>query len=163
MTKVDFYVLEDNGPGALLRFACQLTEKVYSLGHQVHLHSANEQMARKLDQSLWTFSELAFIPHQRVDADHPLPAGEPAPVTIGMMTEKMDPVHCEDVLVNLGGEIPTWFSRFSRVAEIVAGDDEQRHQARERYRFYRDRGYNLDMHTIKPTPDPTPATEAPLS
>ena len=27
-------------------------------------------------------------------------------------------------LVNLGGEIPTWFSRFSRVAEIVAGDDD---------------------------------------
>ena len=163
MTKVDFYVLEDDRPGALLPFVCQLTEKIYSLGHHVHLHCASEQMAQKLDQLLWTFSELAFVPHQRVDAKNPPRTGEPAPVSIGMVTEKSDPVHCEDVLVNLGDEVPTWFSRFSRVTEIVAGDTHQRHQARERYRFYRDRGYNLDMHSIKPTPSQPPPTEAPLS
>lgn len=150
MTKVDFYLLENETRNGLLRFACQLTEKIVSLGHRVHLHTANNQTAEHLDQLLWSFSELAFLPHQRVDADHPLDTDHPTPVTIGTVGDHSDPLHCEDVLVNLDAEVPLWFSRFSRVTEFVSGDDAERQSARERYRFYRDRGYNLDMHPINP-------------
>jgi DNA polymerase-3 subunit chi len=45
--------------------------------------------------------------------------------------------------------VPPFFSRFHRVAELVDGDEEQRRQSRERYRFYRDRGYALENHPIK--------------
>jgi DNA polymerase-3 subunit chi len=45
-------------------------------------------------------------------------------------------------------EVPTFFSRFSRVAEIVAGDDDERKTARERFRFYRDRGYQMNTHNL---------------
>jgi len=34
------------------------------------------------------------------------------------------------------------------VAEIVGGNDEERALARERFRFYRDRGYALETHRI---------------
>jgi len=149
VTKIDFYVLENETRSGLLRFVCQLTEKIYSLGHHVHLHTANSQTAHQLDQLLWNFSELAFLPHQLVGPEHPVDPTAPAPITIGTAGEHSDPQHCEDVLVNLDTEVPVWFSRFSRVTEFVAGNDVERQVARGRYRFYRDRGYNLDMHPIQ--------------
>jgi DNA polymerase-3 subunit chi len=155
VTKVDFYLLEDQHRRGLLNFACQLTEKIYRLGHRIHLHTTDTQRAQQLDQLLWSFSELAFLPHQRVDAEHPLDPAMDAPITIGIAGENSDPLHCEDVLVNLSNEVPLWFGRFQRVTELVGGDDTDRQAARERYRFYRDRGYNLDTHTItnRPTQD----------
>ena len=150
MTKIDFYLLDNETRNGLLRFVCQLTEKIYALGHRIHLHTANQQTARQLDQLLWTFSELAFLPHQLIDADHPGDTSTHPPITIGCVGEFSDPLHCEDVLVNLSTEVPLWFSRFSRVTEFVAGGEDDRLTARERYRFYRDRGYNLDMHQINP-------------
>jgi hypothetical protein len=45
------------------------------------------------------------------------------------------------VLVNLGGDLPPGFSRFDRLIEIVGTDETDRIPARERFKFYRDRGY----------------------
>ena len=56
-----------------------------------------------------------------------------------------------DVLINLAGSVPSFFGRFERVAEIVDQSDAQKQVARERYRFYRDRGYALQSHNV-PTP-----------
>jgi DNA polymerase-3 subunit chi len=53
-----------------------------------------------------------------------------------------------DLLINLADEVPLFFSRFDRVAEIVSGENADRDLARDRYRFYRDRGYSLKTHKI---------------
>jgi DNA polymerase-3 subunit chi len=51
-----------------------------------------------------------------------------------------------EVLVNLHPEPPPFFSRFERLAEIVAADDDALAAGRARYRFYRERGYELRQH-----------------
>ena len=51
-----------------------------------------------------------------------------------------------DTLVNLHPEVPGFFSQFERVIETTGHDDHTRQLARERYRFYKDRGYLLAMH-----------------
>ena len=51
-----------------------------------------------------------------------------------------------DVLINLSSEVPLFFSRFERVTEIIGLLDKA--SGRERFRFYRDRGYPLKSHTI---------------
>ena len=56
--------------------------------------------------------------------------------------------HDGDVLINLTPAVPLFFSRFARVAEIVGQDEDSKLSARERFRFYRDRGYALESHTI---------------
>ena len=53
-----------------------------------------------------------------------------------------------DLLINLAAEVPTFFSRFERVAEVVDTDAARRNQARERFRFYRDRGYAVETHNM---------------
>ena len=53
-----------------------------------------------------------------------------------------------DVLINLAPAVPEFFSRYERVAEVVDANAVRREQSRERYRFYRDRGYPLNTHQV---------------
>jgi DNA polymerase-3 subunit chi len=55
--------------------------------------------------------------------------------------------HCE-VLLNLAAETPPAFESFERLLEVVAQDDAGRSSARERYRYYRDRGYKIADHDL---------------
>ena len=44
--------------------------------------------------------------------------------------------------------MPEFFSRYERMIEIVDANLERRAQGRERYRFYRERGYQPSTHNI---------------
>jgi DNA polymerase-3 subunit chi len=55
----------------------------------------------------------------------------------------------KDVLINLAHDVPSFFSRFDRVAEFIDKDPQVITSGRERFRFYRDRGYPLNKHDIK--------------
>ena len=144
MTKVDFYLLPASGNAREL-FACRLTEKAYRLGHRVYLLAPDRPAALELDELLWTFSQGSFVPHAIVSTATP---ADDHPVLIG---HEEPPPAFGEVLVNLAAEIPPWFGRFARVAELVGADDAARASGRERYRFYRERGYPLDTHTLPET------------
>ena len=52
------------------------------------------------------------------------------------------------MLLNLRDELPAFFSRFQRLIEIVSIDEEDRRLARERFKYYRDRGYDIRSHDL---------------
>ena len=52
-----------------------------------------------------------------------------------------------ELLVNLQRDVPPFFSQFEQVVETTGPDEATRALARNRYRFYKDRGYPLE--TIK--------------
>ena len=54
----------------------------------------------------------------------------------------------EDVLISLTAQVPEYFSRFQRVAEVVEVSEDTKQLARERFKFYRDRGYALQTHPL---------------
>lgn len=142
MTRVDFYILEGGSTTVCPQFACRLVEKVFAQGHQVYINTASAAQLRQLDDLLWSFRDGSFLPHAIYDqamSDKP-------PILLGHATE---PQECHDVLINLSQEVPPFFSRFNRMAELVDSDDSQRAAARERFRFYKDRGYTLKTHTLQ--------------
>ena len=61
-----------------------------------------------------------------------------------------EPAH-DQILLNLRPEWPPPFSRFQRLIVVVSLDDEDRRLARERYKFYRDRGYEIQIHDMSRT------------
>lgn len=141
MTKVDFYLLGSRGDSRAL-FACRLAEKAWRLGHRVFLLAPDAPAALELDELLWTFSQGSFVPH----ALYKNPADiEANPVLIG---HDEPPADVHDVLVSLAPDVPPWFSRFARVAELVGADESEKAGARERFRFYRERGYALETHNL---------------
>lgn len=144
MTEIDFYVLDAVGPDAGLVFACRLAEKAVDRGHHVLIRPPSPADARRLDELLWTFSQGSFLPHKIVSAAGPAPL---EPVLIddgpGPAGERWD------LLINLGQDVPEYFSRYARLAEVVDGDEGRRAQGRERFRYYRDRGYSLQTRKIR--------------
>ncbi|MDE2090759.1 MAG: DNA polymerase III subunit chi [Gammaproteobacteria bacterium] len=139
MTQVDFYVLPDSTPRGRTLFACKLAEKAFSLGHRSFVHLTSETEARELDNLMWTFRDRSFLPHCLAGED------AQAPVHLGFGQEPAEEFH---LLINLSPEIPGFFSRFERVAEVLDASDETRAQGRQRYRFYKDRGYPLETHKL---------------
>jgi DNA polymerase III subunit chi len=138
VTRVDFYVLQDVDLAAARRFACRLAAKAVSTGQRVHIHTGAPDQAAELDELLWHYPEGRFLPHGREDDQI---AGR-APLVVGWSA----PEQPAGVLINLAVDVPTFFGRFDRVAEIVV--DANRDAGRQRYRFYRDRGFPLHDHRL---------------
>lgn len=145
MTRVDFYILAEAQPQARLRFACRLVDKVSQLGHRTHIHTGSESDARQLDDLLWTFRQDSFLAHEIFTE-----GSDPGPVVACIGRGADWPA--ADLLVNLAGDIPPFFSRYERVIEIVTQDPATTEAGRDHYRFYRDRGYPLTSHDLRETP-----------
>ncbi|HJX57482.1 MAG TPA: DNA polymerase III subunit chi [Thiobacillus sp.] len=138
MTEILFYTHAD----APLDVARRVAAKAYGQGRQVMIYAPDAAVADAIDRLLWTTPALGFVPHRR-DTD-PL-AGE-TPVLIGTDT---DALRSADVMINLHTGQPPAFARFERLVEIVGLDDAGVEQGRERYRFYKTRGYALKTHDLR--------------
>lgn len=137
MTRIDFYTRVDDK----YRFACKLCAKAVASRLRVNVFTPDEAATERLDQLLWTLPATGFVPHCR--ADHPLAAETP----ILIHHAPVDFLH-DDILLNLNDAWPPFFGRFHRLLEIVSTDEADVQQARERFRFYRDRGYELTTHDM---------------
>ena len=146
MTRVDFYIIEQGSDEATEKFICRLTEKAWSQNNAVYLHTMDGKHAAKYDELLWAFNEDSFIPHQLIQND--TDQSETQNVLIGHQTAEDLSVTYHDVLINLNHEAPSFFSQFERVAEIITTDETSISKGRERYQFYRDRGYALETHKL---------------
>lgn len=140
MTQIDFYTHVDNK----LSVACRLTAKAYAQKLRVAVMCADAATAQNFDRMLWAAAPLGFVPHCAVT--HEL--ANRTPVVIDHTGA--EPVH-DEVLLNLCNEWPPVFSRFQRLIEIVSHDDDDRAAARARYKFYRDRGYEIRTHDLSQT------------
>jgi DNA polymerase-3 subunit chi len=110
----------------------------------VFINATSDIDAQKLDELLWTFSQGSFIPHRIArDGADTVPA---EPVIIGLNRSPLG--ERWDLMINLAADVPEFFSRYRRVAEVVDGNATRRAQSRDRYRFYRDRGYTLNTHQV---------------
>ena len=132
MTKIDFYTGTDDK----LRTACLLSHKAMQNGLRVLLHTPDQATAEMLDQLLWQHPAAAFMPHC-LSSDQ---AAAEMPVIIGHQPE---PFPHSEVLISLHTTCLPFFSRFERVIEIVSHDAEDSRLGRERFGFYRERGYEM--------------------
>ncbi len=141
MSRVDFYILPDGE--TVERFACSVTAKAWRSGNRVHIHTANADEANTIDDMLWTFRDISFVPHEVLGQD----VDEETPVTIGHGNNYPPDT---DVLVNLDRTIPEFSSAFTRIVEIVGGSEEKKKNARQRYRDYRNGSFDVHDHKIEP-------------
>ena len=82
---------------------------------------------------------MSFVPHCRMDSA----IAAETPIWVDERLEHSGPAA---VLVNLHPDPPPFFSRFERLAEVVSSDEAQIVAGRARFRFYRERGYELRQH-----------------
>jgi len=133
MTRIDFH---SNVPDKIA-YACRLVRKARTANCQVVMFSDDRSQLAALDEALWTFSDQDFLPH--VMAGDSLAAQTPV---ILSDSEAADLPH-HQILINLSTNTPAHFARFERMFEIISSDDADTLAGRERYRFYKQRGYPL--------------------
>lgn len=136
MTAIDFYThVEDR-----LAVAARLVAKAAAAHGSARVLTPDAATTDALDRLLWIHPPTGFLPHCRMDSA----IAAQTPVWIDHRLEHNGPAA---VLVNLHPEPPPFFSRFERLAEIVGLDDAA--AGRERYKFYRERGYELRAHDMR--------------
>ena len=141
MTRIDFYVLDDGAQNSRERFACRLADIAYRRKQRVYVFTQSKDQSVTVDNLLWTFQAGSFVPHDL----YPCETLAATPVLIG---HDGVPDNGHEVLINLSASVPSFFSRFDRVAEVVNQEASIKQSGRERFRFYRDRGYPLETHTM---------------
>lgn len=141
MTRIDFYVGKTASLQARLKLACKLVEKAHKQQLRTYIHTDTPITSAQLDDLLWAFNDLAFIPHA-------LAPSKDAGVRI-LIGHNYEPMTECDFLINLSNEVPQFFPRFTRMAEILDQEETVLHAGRKRYQFYRDRGYNLEYHQLQ--------------
>ena len=137
MTSIDFYFNADDR----LQVACRLAGKAYAQKKKLLIYAPASATARRIDNLLWTWQQLSFIPHCL--ASDPLAASTPVLIT----AETPDPPE-SDVLLNLADSCPPFFERYERLLEIVGQDDAGRSLGRRRFKFYKERGYAIGTHDL---------------
>jgi DNA polymerase-3 subunit chi len=137
--RLDFHFNVDHR----LQYACRVVRKARAANKTVLVVARDGDRLARFDAALWTFSPLDFVPH--VTADSPLAAETPV-----LLSHDAPVAHARDVLLLLDDTAPEGFKelfeRFERVIEVVSRDDEDRAQARVRFKLYRDSGLQPQVH-----------------
>jgi len=137
VTEIKFY---HNAPDRL-RAACVITGKAVRQGRRVLVYAPDASLARQYDHMLWAAQPLSFVPH----VSQRSPLAQRTPVVI---TESLDTPPHQDVLVNLSTEQLAGLDQFKLVVEIVSQAPSDRQTARQRWQFYKERGYPITAYDL---------------
>ena len=142
MTRVDFYFNVSDK----LQKTIELTHRAVNKQRRVMLYAVDEPQATTLSDKLWCDIPTSFIPHSLVSngkVDASLLNFAPIVIATADANGQALHLHEDDVLINLYSQHPIFFSRFRQLIELVGMDETDKIMARNRYKFYRDRGYEI--------------------
>ena len=132
MTRIDFYFNVTDKPA----LTHDLVQTALEKRRQVTITVADEAAANDLTSALWQQKPESFLPNVLVN--HALAAQ--TPVVIHWQNQA---VLQDELLINLSAAQPSFFSQFTQLIELVGDDEQDKAAARARYKFYRDRGYEI--------------------
>jgi DNA polymerase-3 subunit chi len=139
MTEVAFHF---NAPDKI-GYACRFARKALRHRARLVLLVAEEQI-ELVSARLWSLSATDFLAHARQADGAQVLTLSP----IALLSDAGHSPH-QQVLLNLGAEVPAGFERFAKVIEVVSSVDElDRAQARARWKFYAGRGYAIVRHDL---------------
>lgn len=144
MKRVQFYLLSQATVGdysATEAQACELAASAWRLGKRVLIACETEAQALNIDEMLWARDPDSFVPHNL--------SGEvtqyATPIEVSWKGKRN--AQRRDVLISLQNELPDFINSFSQVIDFVPVEETEKAQARERYKQYRQLGWQLE--TVK--------------
>ncbi len=138
MPQADFYVL--NGVRKSGRFTASITSKAWLHGNSVYIIAKDAHQAEVIDDFLWTYHDISFLPHSKIDD-----VDSKSPVTIGWSgSDSAD----ADIIINLTDSVPDCVKNYKRIIEIIIDDPDEKNRGRQRYKVYRDMGFEMKNHNI---------------
>ena len=141
MPQADFYLIDKprfrDDP---LLLVCELAKKAFVAEQPTLILARSRAEAEALDEKLWEFDEHAFIPHQVVgDSDDDA-------ITAVLIVPPDVKTPDRALVINLRDECAP--GRFERVLEVVPADEARRGGSRERWKAYRQAGFEGSKHDM---------------
>ncbi len=158
--QVDFYIISEHSQKDSNQLVCQLCEKALEQNLSIFIYTESAEQAYLLDELLWTYKADSFIAHNNLFAQSIRPSSKQKifqyPVIIGsdLSTEQtVNTPQDNHLLINLSStnlieRYTTITQKFSRIAEVVGKNNNEKAIARDRYRFYREKGYTLNKYDL---------------
>jgi DNA polymerase III subunit chi len=135
MPRADFYLIaKPRFREQPLLLVCELAKRAFESEQPALVLVRSQEQAEQLDELLWEFDESAFIPHQIAGDDDD--AITPILIAVPGATVADRPL-----IINLRDDAAPGL--FERVLEVVAADEAQRLGSRERWRTYKQAGFEL--------------------
>jgi DNA polymerase IIIc chi subunit len=97
MTNIIFYRIKGDY-NSLLLFVCQLVNKAYQKKISVLINTPEESISKRIDDRLWSFDTVSFIPHDI----------ESEPSSTIAINHELNPGKHDQLLINLSDSIHTW-------------------------------------------------------
>jgi DNA polymerase-3 subunit chi len=132
MTRIEFYFNVANKPQVL----ADLVQAALLKRRQVTILAADEAAASQISSDLWQTKPESFLPNVLANQPH----ATQTPVLIDWQDKNLQQ---DDMLINLSAHEPSFFSRFTHLVELVGEVEQDKVSARLRYKFYKDRGYEI--------------------
>ena len=145
LTRIDFYYdVKD-----ILSFASRMARKLYyekviSAKHPLVIRCKNQSHCEEVSFSIQNFSKKDFLPC----AEFSDKSADLFPIILSTVSKT--PLWADDIIVllNLDTKIEITFSSYCRVIEIVDQNELNRQRGREKYKFYKERGYEIFGHRV---------------
>ena len=132
MTRINFYFNVINKQQLLTA----LVQGALKKRRRVTVLVSDSGKANETSASLWQQQAESFMPNVLVNDA----LAAQTPIVIHWQE---NPLLQDDMLINLVQTAPIFFSRFTQLVELVGDDEKDKVAARARYKFYRDRGYEI--------------------
>ncbi len=143
-TQVMFYLLdqtnnEDKNYHSLLH-ACYQAAYFYRQNQRVFIYCPDQQLAHQIDELLWAFESDSFVPHNLV--------GEGPKNGAAVEISWQEPTNRRPILINLTSTVPNFANQFSQIVDFVPIDEQLKQNARERFKAYRQLGFQVDNQPV---------------
>jgi len=145
MPEVSFYILSTDSLSDRYIFACKLIEKAYRSGQFCYVYTDSLQQSQQLDNQLWTFRENSFIPHQIYNEPNDKAPDYQQTVLIGTQAA---PQKWQNLIFNLSSKYPDDLTKTERVLEILDNNEDLKQAGRQRFRQYKENGFDISTHKI---------------
>ncbi len=137
MTVIDFYTRCADR----FEVASKLVAKAWTQHGSVRVLTDSEEATTAFGRILWLIPATGFLPHCRLAS----PLATETPILVDHDLQHEGPLA---VLINLHPSPPPFFARFERMAEVIGADDASAAAGRERWKFYKARGYEIRAHDL---------------
>ncbi|MAF81428.1 MAG: hypothetical protein CMK52_00740 [Proteobacteria bacterium] len=145
LTRIDFYYdVKD-----ILSFASRIARKLYyekvvSAKRPLVIRCKDQSHCEEVSYSIYNFSRKDFLPCAEFSDKN----ADLFPIILSTVSKM--PLWADDIIVllNLDTKIEITFSSYRRVIEIVDQTEANRQKGRERYKYYKERGYEIFGHRV---------------
>jgi DNA polymerase-3 subunit chi len=140
MPRADFYLIDKprfrDDP---LLLVCELAKRAFASAQPTLILARSLDQAEELDEKLWAFDDDAFVPHQ-------IAGDEDDDVTAVLIVPPDVRVADRPLVINLRDDCAPGL--FERVLEVVPADEALRTGSRERWKTYRQAGFEVAKHDM---------------